>query len=401
MYTEILLSRSLSIAIVALFITSCTTEEVAPFSLTITQPSPAANTQTAAQVPATKLSPTSEPMPTLIQTTHPTAFNPSVMPTPGDCEDGYLYFATASDRAEAQPQDAIHLMCSDGSFSQVVVSKEQTIPEQQYFASLASSPDGHRLAFSTVDWLHTNGHVYLVDLSGYNAQEIYAAGYGITDLSWSADGEYLGYITYESGGRSRGAIEALHISTLSRSRVVTERSLSNEENAFTLSRFGWSPDGRLALYTGDLVSITQASLKPQGFIAEISCAPLSYECSSSDPTELGWFDNATYQVSWSPDSLSLVGVYYDKLSSSYILEIRGVDGDRLQQVNLTELLPAVERVHNPVLSHDGKRVAFVAELKTGDIDLLILTLEDLRVINLTDTTLFQEVAVTYAGWLSQ
>jgi Tol biopolymer transport system component len=112
-------------------------------------------------------------------------------------------------------------------------------------------------------------------------------------------------------------------------------------------------------------------------------------------------DNATYQLSWSPDALSLVGVYYNKLSSSYILEIRGVNEDKLQRVNLTEALPAVERVRNPVLSPDGRRVAFVTELKEGGIDLLILTLEDLRVINLTDTTLFQEVAVTHVGWLPQ
>jgi hypothetical protein len=263
----------------AMWLLSCTDQVASPTSIDETI-LPSA-TYTSSPVPGPTPTPTGE---------QPTA-TPVSNPTPGDCDGGYLYFATASDRLETQPQDAIYLMCSDGSFSQKVVSKEKTIPEQQFLVSLDASLDGRRLAFSTVDRQYTNGHVYLVDLSDHNVQEIYAADYGITDLSWSADGEYLGYTTYEHGGGSRGAIEVLHIGTLTRSRMVTERSLSNEEYAFTLSRFRWSPDGGLVLYTGDLAGVYQALLIPQGFIAEISCDPNTHECSFGDPTELGWFDN--------------------------------------------------------------------------------------------------------------
>jgi hypothetical protein len=308
---------------------------------------------------------TSSPTPISSPTTEPT-------PTPSslNCGDvGSLMFAR---------EYSLYMACADGSAEQEIVPAESWLPDASYFlASFALSPDGEKVAVSgnPTDPDLTAGLFVIQLADGSVTQLHHAEGYVIHNVSWSPDGEYIGYVA-TPGYYDR--LEVLHVESRTISQVATAESISGKANwVVNILSFDWSPRGTQIVYVAFLDGRPP---EINGYIADVDCTSPDHICRGSKQRRLPWM-NSWGTLTWAADGLSLStgDTEYTEAIEISVLEIRRPSGELLRRVDLTDHLPGMRIVDGckTPLSPDGNRIAFFMEGDDGG-GLFVLNLSTLE-----------------------
>jgi Tol biopolymer transport system component len=276
---------------------------------------------------------------------------------------------------------SLYMACADGSAEQEIVPAESWLPDASYFLrSFALSPDGEKVAVSgnPTDPDLTAGLFVIQLADGSVTQLHHAEGYVIDYVSWSPDGEYIGYMA-TPGYYDR--LEVLHVESRTISQVATAESISGKANwVVNILSFDWSPRGTQIVYVAFLDGRPP---EVNGYIADIDCTSSDHICKGSNQQMLPW--EKAPPLTWTPDGLSLSTGYaeYAETPEVSILEIRRLSGELLRRIDLTDLLPGMQIAYGSetALSPDGNRIAFFMEGdKGGGLFVLNLsTLETTRV----------------------
>jgi hypothetical protein len=289
------------------------------------------------------------------------------------------------------------LACADGSFIRQIMSAASVLPDSWSSRNISVSPDGQKLAICANAGVADGeviyrGGIYLLDLSDYSLSEVYLGDYRFTEVDWSADGQYVGYIRYAPAVGSPGdVLEILHVGTLTTSQILDVESVDPEGHSFILEDFDWSPDGTKINYRVDLLP----RLTPKWYVEDITCDPQTHTCTLSNQRTLNWPTNGSYRLSWLPDASANVAMYAVS-EDSVFLEIRGLNGELIRRAELDDLSLTSGGycgLKDAVLSPNGERVAFKARSAGSSSlsDIFILSLNDMSVLNLTSAITSENV----------
>jgi TolB protein len=226
----------------------------------------------------------------------------------------------------------------------------QTIGSQRFVASSASlrnaahrvsdfvyqSVLGVRGAFATrIAYISVSGeapiqHYQLVvaDADGFNPRVILESGQPLMSPAWSADGQWLTYVSFES------RLPAVYVQQLNSGvrRLVSARAGTNNAPAF-------SPDGRKLALT---LSGSGGNLD----IWLLDLATQQLKRLTDDPA-------ADTEAAWSPDGASL---YFtsDRAGGPQIYKLDIANPSRVQRITFDSSYDA-----RPAIAPDGKHLAFI------------------------------------------
>lgn len=359
----------MGLMVIGLAVVGCQAEVVSPTPVATSTIEPSAtNTPTATVNPTATATPTATRTPTVTRTPRPT---PQFSAPSLDCgEAGSLIFSRGYN---------IYLTCADGSAEQEIVPEEVWLPDWQHLRDFDLSPDGQKLAVSMYAKSYISESVdfefgiLTIDLTHGTIKEIYRTeDYVIDSISWSPDGNYIGYVANEN---YNSWIEVLHPKDRIISQVVTAEAITSQaDRVVNMDDFDWSPDGARIAYATWVWYIDIAYGEYNGYIASIDCSPTTHHCTGYHQQQLDWVDSLR-ALAWSPDGRYLSTGYVDNAGAS-VIEIRTAEGWLHQRIDLGEYLPEMEiSVGKPTLSPDGDRIVFVM-----DKDLFVMDLTTLEVI---------------------
>ncbi len=348
----------------------------------ISTPTPTMPTSTA--VPTSSPQPSATPTMTITPT--PTTFR---------CDTETLLFQAS------RPQSGLYLICVDGSAVEQVfqVQEPSVISDFGMGMSFAVTVDGKRLAFASYSGWGERSTIHILDLRGGELVTLDSTNQPLGKLSWSADGEYLGYGKEEI--YEPDILEIVHLDTLTKSlAVITDETLPGRDQG--LYDFDWSPVGGKALYI--ISHHYQQTAKYYAYLAEIDCDPLTHQCRLESQQRFNWPHLRVFRMSWSHDASLIIVSGYDHTSDEYLIEIRRPGGELVRQINLTTSFPGIAPsvLHDVVLSPDGQFLAFVGRdesaLSYGDI--FVIDIDGMNLTNLTKG--FTDTEDAYIGtvvWL--
>lgn len=187
-----------------------------------------------------------------------------------------------------------------------------------------------RIAYVSVSGEAPIQHYQLVvaDADGYNPRVILDSGEPIMSPAWSADGQWIAYVSFES------RLPAVYVQQLSSGvrRLVSARAGVNNAPAF-------SPDGRKLALT----------LSGSGGNLDIWLLDLA----TQQLTRLTDDPAADTEAAWSPDGSS---IYFtsDRAGGPQIYRLNVANPSRIQRITFDSSYDA-----RPAVSPDGKRLAFI------------------------------------------
>ena len=199
-------------------------------------------------------------------------------------------------------------------------------------------------------------HEYLLqvaDSDGFNPQNVLESDQPIMSPSWSPDGNYLAYVSFEN---TFPEIFIQHLATARRSKVAAFKGINSAPS--------WSPDGKF------LALVLSKDGSPDIYILNTSTKRL---------TRLTTHRSIDTEPVWSHDGRSIIFTS-DRSGSPQLYQV-GVDGGRPRRLTF-------EGNYNsaPSLSPDGRYVAMVHALR-GEYKIAQLDLETGNLTILTDGSL--------------
>jgi Tol biopolymer transport system component len=308
-------------------------------------------------------SPTAEPTPT-----------PTPTSTPLNCGGvGSLMFARGG---------SLYLACADGSAEQEIVSKESWLPASRFLRGLALSPSGENVAVLEKNKAGEDAvwRLLLIELANGSVTEIHRfTSYVPSPVSWSPDGEYVGYAASDS---YQDWLEVLHVESQTISQVATAESVSGRaDRVVDILSFDWSPEGTQVAYVALIDGVYSQRPTVNGYVANIDCASPSYTCTVSNQRVLPWV-NSWRTLKWAPDGTSLSTGYVENHETS-VIELRRPEGELLQRIDLSDLFPEMQIVDSgkPTISPGGSHIAFLMRGDNG-IELFVLNLDTQDIVGI-------------------
>lgn len=203
--------------------------------------------------------------------------------------------------------------------------------------------------------------LYVADADGYNSQVVLQSSRELLSPSWSPDGRYLAYVSFEKGKRGRAAVFIQEVATGKRQMIADYPGHNGAPS--------WSPDGsKLALVISRLKARDRSNYDI--YVYDLKNKKLRRL------TKHWGID--TYPV-WMPDGQSIVFTS-DRSGRPQIYRI-STRGDRPKRLTF-----AGRENDRPVISPDGRNIAMVHS-NGGGYRIGILELETRQFQVLTDGTL--------------
>ena len=191
----------------------------------------------------------------------------------------------------------------------------------------------------------------IADADGYNQHLILQSRFPLMSPSWSPDGQWLAYVSFES-----------HLSAVYVQRVLTGQRTCVSMRAGINGAPAWSPDSKKLALT-----LSGDSGHPQIYILDLSTQHL---------TRLTDTPAINTEATWSPDGRS---IYFtsDRAGEPQIYRIGTTPGSPPQRITFTDEYNA-----GPHLSADGKLMAMTTRDDSGSYRIAVqnLTTGDFRVL---------------------
>ena len=191
----------------------------------------------------------------------------------------------------------------------------------------------------------------IADADGYNQHLILQSRFPLMSPSWSPDGQWLAYVSFES-----------HLSAVYVQRVLTGQRTCVSMRAGINGAPAWSPDSKKLALT-----LSGDSGHPQIYILDLSTQHL---------TRLTDTPAINTEATWSPDGRS---IYFtsDRAGEPQIYKIGTTPGSAPQRITFTDEYNA-----GPHLSADGKLMAMTTRDDSGSYRIAVqnLTNGDFRVL---------------------
>ena len=193
----------------------------------------------------------------------------------------------------------------------------------------------------------------VADSDGYNPQNVLESDEPILSPSWSPDGNYLAYVSFES---SFPEIYIQHLATARRSKVAAFEGINSAPS--------WSPDGK------HLALVLSKDGSPDIYIMDTSSRRLQ---------QLTRHRSIDTEPVWTPDGRSIIFTS-DRSGQPQLYQV-GIDGGRPRRLTF-------EGKYNsaPNLSPDGRYLAMVHSMR-GQYRIAQLELETGNLTILTDSSL--------------
>ncbi len=207
----------------------------------------------------------------------------------------------------------------------------------------------------------TKYSLYVADADGYNPQVVLQSAREILSPSWSPDGRYLAYVSFESGSRGESAVYIQEVATGKRQEIAKYPGHNGAPS--------WSPDGTsLAL----VISRIKQTDRSNYDIYTYDLRSRALKRITSDP------GIDTYPI-WSPDKKYLL--FTSDRSGRPQIYRQDLKGGRAERLTF-----AGAENDRAVISPDGRKVAMVNNSGSG-YQIGVLDMETRHFQVLTDGTL--------------